>query len=264
MLNVRFGRVDIPFGEEYQHRDPLSNPLIAHSLSDVWGTDEGVELYGESGKFSYAFAVLNGSTKLIRDYNADKSLALRVGFDATPKLHLSASAMRTGELASTLEPTSEVWFGNAVFRNIGSSLSTTHQAELAEVDARYTWNSGHVWVAGGKARYRDNDRARDNTREFEYFQLEAVQALHREFYAAARVSTLRVGQGYPVPGIASLAKYFLTELRTEELQRFTFGGGYRVNPSLVLKFDYTLENGKLTTGLARDNHVFAFETALGF
>lgn len=264
LLNVRFGRVDIPFGEEYQHRDPLSNPLITHSLSDVWGTDEGVELYGEAGKFSYAFAVLNGSTKLVRDYNADKSLTLRVGFDASPKLHLSASAMRTGELASALEPTSEVWFGNVVFRNIGSSLSTTHQADLAEVDATYTWNSGHVWAAGGKARYRDNDRLRDNTRKFDYFQIEAVQTLHNAFYGAVRFSTLRTDHGYPIAGIGNLVKYFLTELQTKELQRISFGGGYRVSPSLVMKFDYTLEDAKLTTGAARDNHIFAFETALGF
>ena len=49
LLNFRAGRVNIPFGEEYQVRGPVANPLISHSLADVWGTDEGVEIYGRIG-----------------------------------------------------------------------------------------------------------------------------------------------------------------------------------------------------------------------
>src|SRR5207253_2373857 len=29
-LNLRIGRMDIPFGEEYQFRDAIDNPLISH------------------------------------------------------------------------------------------------------------------------------------------------------------------------------------------------------------------------------------------
>ncbi|MEO7415334.1 MAG: hypothetical protein ABIZ81_18470 [Opitutaceae bacterium] len=264
LVNVRFGRFDIPFGEEYLLRDPLANPLITHSLSDVWGTDEGVELYGEFGRTSYAFAIQNGSTKTMHDYNADKALTLRVGYDVLPQLHVSASVMRTGELASALEPTSEVWFGNVVFRNISSSRSTTHQANLAEVDATYRWKTGHLWLGGGKARYTDNDPLADNTTKFTYFQAEAVQSIGRGFYAAARFSTLRTGQGYPIAGIGNLVKYFLTSLQTKELQRLSVGGGYRFNSSLVIKTDYTSESATLTTGKSRDNHLFSFETAIGF
>lgn len=264
LLNVRIGRVDIPFGEEYQRRDPLANPLITHSVSDLWGTDEGVEIYGEVGKASYAFAVQNGSTKVLHDYNADKALTLRVGFDATSRLHLSASAMRTGKLASALEPTSEIWFGGVVFRNIGSALSTTHQAEIGELDATYTWSNGHVSAAAGKARYWDNDPLGNNTRRFDYFQAEAVQSITHEFYAAARFSTLRADVGYPLAGLGNLYKYFLTSLQTKDLQRVSIGGGYRFSPALIMKFDYTLEDATLTSGVARDNHLVSFETAIGF
>jgi hypothetical protein len=37
MLNLRIGRLDIPFGEEYLTRDAIDNPLISHSLVDFWG-----------------------------------------------------------------------------------------------------------------------------------------------------------------------------------------------------------------------------------
>src|SRR5262245_42813806 len=56
MLNIRAGRIDIPFGEEYLARDVIDNPLISHSLADLWGVDEGIELYGSVGKFSYVVA----------------------------------------------------------------------------------------------------------------------------------------------------------------------------------------------------------------
>ena len=48
-LSFRAGRINTPFGEEYQMRGPISNPLISHSLSDIWGTDEGAEIYGSLG-----------------------------------------------------------------------------------------------------------------------------------------------------------------------------------------------------------------------
>jgi len=264
LVNIRFGRVDIPFGEEYQHRDPLANPLVTHSLSDVWGTDEGIELYGESGRADYAFAVLNGGSKTTRDFNADKSIALRVGFSPAPRLHFSASVMRTGELKSASEPLSEVWIGNNLFRNIGSALSTKHEAELAEIDGRYTWSTGHFWAAGGRARYRDNDPLADNTRRFTYYQVEGVQSFTRKFYGALRFSSLRVDQGYPLAGIGNFGKYFMTGLQTRELQRLSLGGGYRYGPSLVLKADYTLEDGELTTGADRNNRMISAQAAIGF
>jgi hypothetical protein len=44
MLNLRVGRFYIPFGEEYLDRFAIDNPLISHSVSDLWGEDNGVEL----------------------------------------------------------------------------------------------------------------------------------------------------------------------------------------------------------------------------
>jgi len=263
LVNVRFGRVNIPFGEEYQARNSLEDPLVTHSLSDIWGTDEGLELYGEYGHASYAAAVQNGSSKTMRDYNADKALTLRIGYDITPQIHVSASAMRTGKLQSLNEPISEVWFGNGLFRNVDGS--TVHQANLGELDASYHWSSGHLLGAIGRARYSDNSNVPNNAIHFRYYQIEAVQSVTHEFYTAVRFSELSAdGAGYPIAGIGNFAKYFLGTLRTKDLQRLSVGGGYRFNPSLLLKAEYTYENGELVNGAPRDNHLFSFESALGF
>ena len=48
-LSIRAGQFYTPFGEEYSVRGPMRNPLISHSLSDVWGIDGGVEAYGQLG-----------------------------------------------------------------------------------------------------------------------------------------------------------------------------------------------------------------------
>src|SRR6266850_5004744 len=67
MLSLRIGRMDIPFGEEYISRDAIDNPLITHSLSDIWGVDEGVELYGSLARVEYALAVQNGGHPALHD-----------------------------------------------------------------------------------------------------------------------------------------------------------------------------------------------------
>jgi hypothetical protein len=262
LVNLRFGRVNIPFGEEYQVRNSLEDPLVTHSLSDIWGTDEGVELYGEYGHASYAAAVQNGSSKISHDYNADKSLTLRIGYDITPRVHVSASAMRTGKLSSANE-FSEVWLGNNVFRNIDGS--TVHQADLGELDASYHWSGGHLLGAIGRARYEDNSNLPDSTIHFRYYQIEAVQSITHDFYAALRFSSLSAdGAGYPIVGLGNFTKYYLGALRTKDLQRISVGAGYRFNPSLLLKAEYSYEDGELTTGAPRDNHLLSFESALGF
>ena len=89
------GRLDIPFGEEYLSRDASDNRLISHSLSDFWGIDEGVEVYGTLKHIQYVLAVQNGGHPSINDYNSDKSVTLRLGGDPVKWLHLGVSLMRT-------------------------------------------------------------------------------------------------------------------------------------------------------------------------
>ena len=272
LVNVRFGRLNIPFGEEYQVRNSLEDPLVTHSLSDVWGTDEGLELYGEYGHASYAAAVQNGGHELSRDDNPDKAVTVRIGYDITPQFHVSASAMRTGKLQSASE-SAEVWLGNVLLKSAEPSnainSSSVHQIDLGEVDASYRWKTGHLLGAIGRARYNDNSGLPSSTIHFRYYQIEAVQSITHDFYAALRYSALNAdGAGYPLVGLGNFVKYYgvpgVPPQRTAELQRLSVGGGYRFNPSLLLKAEYTYENGELVSGAPRDNHLVSFESALGF
>jgi len=265
LVSLRFGRIDIPFGEEYMRRDPIANPLVTHSLSDIWGIDEGVEIYGAVGPASYVFAVQNGSHKELHDFNADKALTGRIGFSPARGWQLSASAMRTGDLDAEREPLSEAWIGNSFFRPIGSPATTLYRANLAGIDARYDWRAGHLAAAAGLASYSDNDPIADSRRRLDFFHVEAVQSLSRTFYGAVRYSELRADRGYPIAGLGKMGKYFFGGLHTKELWRLGLGLGYRPSPRLLLKAEYTFEEGELIDGTPRRNtNQFSTEAAVQF
>ena len=265
-LNVRAGRINTPFGEEYQVRGPVENPLISHSLTDIWGTDEGVEIYGTLGPARYVVAVQNGGTSRLHDYNADKAVVARVSWDPVPWLHLSGSAMRTGELSPSGDVLSDLWFANGFFRSIGApSATTAFWADLAEGDARVRWKTGHVGVAYGAARYDDNDRLSDNARRLRYGYIDMVQDIADKLYGAARYSEIRAPRGYPLAGGGNAGEYFFRPSLTQELRRLSVGLGYRFGPPLVLKLEYSWNTGHLLGGEEReDENFFGSEIGLKF
>src|SRR5580658_6912861 len=72
LINLRAGQFYTPFGEEYQNRFAIDNPLISHSLSDAWGLDPGLELYGSWKPLSYVVAVQDGGVSTLNDFTGDK------------------------------------------------------------------------------------------------------------------------------------------------------------------------------------------------
>lgn len=263
MLNVRAGRLNIPFGEEYQRRTPLANPLISHSLSDIWGVDEGVGVYGRIGATRYVLAAQNGGESRLRDYHADKSIAARLNWEPATWLGVSVSAMRTGKLATVGDTLSEVWFGGGFFRALGPSHRTaSYGAELFEVDAMPRWKDGHATLALGGARFDDSDPLADNARRIRYGYLELVQGLAGRLYGATRYSEIRAPGGYPLVGWGSMGTFFFRPSLTEELRRLSLGLGYRFGPPLVWKIEYSWESGRMMDGAPRDQEDF-FGTQVG-
>ena len=265
-FNLRVGRMNIPFGEEYLTRYAIDNPLISHSVSDLWGADPGIEFYGTLGKFCYAVAVQNGSgANGVRDFDGDKSVAGRIGFDPARWLHFSVSGMRTGDLNAQNDKLSALWFGNGFFRSLGGTNSTTtFHANLVEGDVTARWSDGHVTAFGGYARYGDNDTAAHNARGAFYYSVEGVQQLPHKFYAAARFSGIMADQGFPIVGNGSFNNYFRNDLSTE-LWRLSLGLGYRFSDRLIVKAEYSLERGKEVNGDSRTaEDFFGTEAAFRF
>ena len=263
-LNLRMGRLDIPFGEEYLVRDVMDNPLISHSLSDMWGVDEGIEVYGSAGDFSYVIAVQNGGHPMLKDADGDKSVAGRVGYDPVRWLHLSVSGMRTGNLGVEGDELSEIWFGNGFFRSLGDPATTTRfEANLFELDAHTYWKTGHLKLAGGYVEYDDDDRSTDQRRDSWYYYAEAKQELVQNWWAAARFSHIMADDGMPIVGHGAFGPFFFGPLTTD-LWRLSIGLGYQWNEHLLTKVEYTREEGELLNGRARNENFFGAQVGFQF
>jgi hypothetical protein len=264
LLNIRAGRFDIPFGEEYLTRDAIDNPLISHSLSDLWGVDEGIELYGGIGRANYVIAVQNGGHPMLNDFNADKSVAVRIGYDATKWLYLSFSAMRTGDLDVEGDEMSELWFGNGFVRALGdSATTTTFHAEVAEADAHLRWRRGHAKLAGGCISYGDNDTTANNRRDIYYYYMEGLHHLFERVYAALRWSEIHAHKGAPLVGNGDFGRYFFGPL-TSRLSRLSAGIGYRPHPSWLLKSEFTWNTGNAEDGDRLHENFAGVEAAFKF
>jgi hypothetical protein len=263
-LNIRLGRMYIPFGEEYLSRYAIDNPLISHSLPDIWGVDEGIELYGKIGKVSYALAVQNGGPSGVRDFNGDKSVGGRVSFDPNQWLHLSASGWRTGDLQTPGDFWSELWFGNGWFFPFLSTNANIYHANLAEGDIEIRLPHGHLKAFGGYVRFDDNDPIRIDRRDIFYYSVEGVYDITRKFYGAARFSQILVDKGLPIVGNGNMGQY-LFGAPTTEIWRLSLGLGYRWSQNLIFKGEYSFERGKQVTGEHREHEdLFALEAAFRF
>ncbi|MEI6084579.1 MAG: hypothetical protein WCS70_09790 [Verrucomicrobiota bacterium] len=261
-LSLRAGRMDIPFGEEYLMRDAIDNPLIFHTLADFWGVDEGVEFYGKLGKVSYVFAVQNGGEPPLRDANADKSFTGRLSIDPTQWLHLSASGMRTGTIDVNGDGVAEMWFGNAYLGAIGPAATTFH-AEIAEGDVMINLPRGRIWASGGYLHFDDNDPNQNDNRDIYFYSVEGLVNATDKFYVASRFSQILVSGGYTLVGNGNYKDYL--SVLTSNLWRLSLGGGYRFNQNLVVKLDYTFEQGTEIGGDKRTHEdVFAVELAAKF
>jgi hypothetical protein len=266
-LNLRAGRFDIPFGEEYLTRDAIDNPLISHSISDLWGVDEGIQLYGTIGKFNYNFAVQNGGHPSLHDYDGDKALVGRISFDPEKWLHMSVSGMRTGDLDVNGDEFSEMWVGNGLIRAIGNpATTTTFHAELFEGDVRFKLPRGYVHTAGGYIHSDDNDSSgADNERDVYYYYVEGFFNVTPKVYAAARFSQIFAEDGFPLlGGSGDWMQYFVNELSTE-LSRLSIGVGYWPTANLLLKTDFTFNTGETLSGESRiHENFFGVEAAFKF
>lgn len=264
-LALRAGRMNLPFGEEYLVRNAIDNPLISHSLADIWGIDEGVQVYGTLGAVRYNLAIQNGGHPTLEDFDSDKSITARVAYDPTSQLSFSASVMRTGDINVAGDSTSEAWFANAFLRAIGPpGAATTFGAELAELDAAYRWKTGHIKAAYGWVQYDDNNPNADFSRDMTYYSLEGMQYLAGKLYAAARYSAIDAPGGYPLAGQGSQGRYFYNPFAplTKDLRRLSVGVGYRFAEPMVWKIEYSWEDGHLANGTKREDEDM-FSSLLG-
>ena len=271
-LNLEVGRFQIPFGENYLRfgRGRATDPFVALSASPPWFWDEGVKLWGKSGNghFGYVASVTDGEGGINVENNSSKQVTLKLIWDPSEWLHLSASALRTGSLGSDASPAySAVWFGEAVPRAFGMGAdepSYDHGALLANGpnqlkniyvlggDAVVNLPNARLWLSGGNAKI-DSTGSSVYNRNLVYWLAEAVVQLRMisplldPVYLALRANglgTYNRDEGYLLD-----FRYRDVGYNMRSLDAYAIALGVPLGDHIIVKAEYTLQNINLVRGI---------------
>jgi hypothetical protein len=294
-LNLEVGRFQIPFGENYLRfgRGRASDPFIALSASPPWFWDEGVKLWGKSsnGRFGYVASVTDGEGGINLENNSSKQVTLKLSFDPSEWLHLSASALRTGTLGSDDSPAyASLWLGEAFPRAFGagsSALSFDHGVALADGpdelrnvvvlggDAIVNLPGARLWLSGGKASIESHGSSVYD-RDLLYWLAELVVQLRTispaldPIYLALRANGLGTyddDEGYLLD-----FRYRDVGYNMDALDAYAIALGLPLGSNIVLKAQYTIQSIGLVRGIddpeireaADDANFFGMEIGVHF
>jgi len=289
-LNAQVGRFQIPVGEAYLRygKGYASNPFVSNSFGP-WYWDEGVKVYSLAGegRFGYVASIENGDTAFNVDSDSDKQLTLKLFADPWRWLHLSVSALRSGDLGSRNSPASgSLWLGESWARSFGAGTTVTnYQDGVAVADGpnrlRETWlidgdaivdleDKARLWLGYGQY-HLDSTNGTFYDRTLQYWIAELI--LHgawlgeplRPFYAGVRGQSL---------GTTDTDKGYLLDFRRASTlgynmqQQLALSGvlGWDITEWLRLRAEYTHLDIDLVRGVtqairqdARDNDYWAVE-----
>ncbi len=271
-LNLEVGRFQIPFGENYLRfgRGRASDPFVALSASPPWFWDEGVKLWGKSsdGHFGYVASVTDGEGGINLENNSSKQVTLKLSWDPSEWLHLSASALRTGTLGSADSPANaSLWLGEAFPRAFGAGAnvpSFDHGVvlpngpnELRNVvvlggDAIVNLPGARLWLSGGNASIESHGSSVYN-RDLLYWLAELVLQLRTispaldPMYLAVRANGLGTydnDEGYLLD-----FRYRNVGYNMRALDAYAIALGLPLGRNIVIKAQYTLQNLSLVRGI---------------
>ena len=280
LLNLKFGRFALPFGEEYLrfHEQRPQNPLISYSAPAPYNWDEGLMLFGNAvgGRLSYMLSVTDGDDGFNANSHAEPQVTAKLIMKPLPWLHASISGTRTGGLGGDAAGESALEWGGTHGTPVGIGTVPTFQNGVAvptdptnRLDDLYAWEAdlilhkqrtGRLWLAAGQGYIRSGSNSFYD-REFTYWiaeavlELGAISELLERFYLAARYSgigTLDSDRGYLFEAMNHGDDL---GFNTQRVDVVSGGAGIRVYESLVLKveyshFDFDLVRG-VTPGLKR-------------
>lgn len=268
LVNLKVGRMDIPFGDEYNWQFPLDNWMILRTAEWPWGFSQGVEVFGHSGPAKWILSVMDGlgGSGFPLDHDDDMGKMVNAKFDLNPAegLHLSVSGMDSGRHA-----TSPLFLNDVNITAVAGSPSTMVAYQAWEADARIKLDA--VQVRGDIGQLYLND-VEPYSRTLTYYYGEAKVNITREFYLVGRYSaigTFDSQKGYQFGGDYDEGPDFGFDLKS--MTRYGFGAGYWIGADTVLKAEVDQDSLALidpAVGVdpdpGTDRYTFATEVAVKF
>lgn len=250
-VGVKFGRIDIPFGEEYLWQDAIDNPLITNSVSYPYGWDEGVLFYGNSTIWGYEddlnwiLSITDGTDKRSDEDHSDKAYNLKLYGDINKNNYLSLSVMHNGKAQkSALE------FAGSHFEPLGKgdneaitrSDSSFVNATLAEINTKHQFQmnnlNGYLALTYGMAEQKD--AIKQHNRSLKWLTIEPYLQLSTNWYSLLRYSEIGTYdnlEGYHFDGKIFAGGNNDYGYDVKRFQRLAFGIGWQPNPRVRAKFE---------------------------
>ena len=277
LLNIKAGRIDIPFGEEYLWQDAIDNPLISNSAAYPYGWDEGVLLYGKAHGVGWIATLTDGTDERSIEDHPSKAFNAKVYGNLWKSLYVSSSFMKNGKAAK-----SAMEFGGSHFQPVGASHASSTgsspndkvDATLYELDAKYSigqsGTKGYVALFYGRAFQDDDDPSFD--RDLTWFSIEPLYNITSKIYAVMRYSeigTYDADKGYHFDGKTTAGGNSTFGYDTKRFRRFALGVGWKPNPRTMVKIEagrdwFDLIDSSLSTPGNDGRNLFGIELALRF
>ena len=270
-LNLRVGRMQIPFGEAYKlySKGYADRSFVRQPVGGAWWWDEGALLHGTStdGRVGYVASATNGDNDF-NDVGGDIQLTMKLWAQPLDSVYVSVSGLFASELEQV---DSALWLGETWGRPLGSGgpplpnfvdgvsvpddpdgLGNTWAVAL---DAIVTPTPGvRVWLAGGRYDL-DSRGAEIYDRELWYWIAELVvggqvvnPALH-PLYLGARVDG--VGTWDDDRGYLLDVRYTgAFGYNMEHIIAYTAVAGWRLGDYVTLRAEYSHRDTALVRGAA--------------
>jgi hypothetical protein len=283
-LNLEFGRFQIPFGENYLRfgRGRKNDPFIALTAAPPWFWDEGIKLWGKTsdGHFGYVASLTDGEGGFNEEGNGSKQVTLKLSWDPTEWMHLSASGLRTGTLGSDGSPAfASLWLGEAIPAAFGDGSSVPNYDHGVAVpngpdklrnvvviggDAIFKFPDTRLWLSGGNASI-DSHGPSLYDRDVLYWlaelivQLRLISPTLDPMYLALRANGLGTyddDEGYLLD-----FRYRDVGYNMKALNAYAVALGLPLGDHMVLKAQYAIQNIGLVDGIEEEEIRDAAENA---
>ena len=239
LLNLKVGRMDIPYGDEYLWQFPMDNWMVLRTAEWPWGYSQGVEVLGHSGTVRWFVSVMDGlgsgtgedDFPLDHDDNLGKMVNAKLDLDPADWLHLSVSGMDSGRHAS-----SALLLNDVNLQPVGGSPSAMVAYQAWQADARLKFGAA-VELRGDFGNVFLND-VDPYSRTLTYYYAEAKVGLTDELYLVGRYSaigTFDASKGYLLGGDYDNGPNFGFNLKS--ITRAGFGIGYWIGSDTLLKVE---------------------------
>jgi hypothetical protein len=272
LVNLKVGRMDIPFGDEYLWQYPLDNWMVLRTAEWPWGFSQGVEAFGHSGPLKWVVSVMDGlgggtgedDFPFDHDDNLGKMVNAKLDLNPVEWLHLSVSGMDSGQ-----HTTSALLLNDVNVVPVSGSPSAMVAFQAWEADAKISLDPVQVRGNIGQLYLNDVD---PYSRTLTYYYGEAKVNITRDLYLVGRYSaigTFDANKGYAFGGDYDEGPSFNFDLKS--MTRYGLGAGYWIGADTVLKAE--LDQDTLTlidpaVGVdpdpGTDRYTFATEVAVKF